>query len=578
MGPKKSKNTLKVARKVQQQTHHSSSDDDMYSEKEPEKETEEEPQKKPPKKRKKTLRVAMKVARKVQQQTHHSSSDDDMYSEKEPEKETEEETEEEAQKKPPRSQTKKSQKKPDEEQEEPEEEPEEEVDDENSSEEEEGTSEKTKKTKKISRSKKPSKPSVQFTEEVEVQLAEWLRNTPMLYDKSHAQFKLSKKKEGVWGEKALMVGLQHWKELETWYRSIRSRISRWKNVSASGSGAKKLTARAIFINANFGFLKDMIGESRGRTAVQLVLKPGTTPTEEELSKMALGGGCGSAESSETEANDIPADLEADEEEVPADTEADVPSLPKTGKGKAGGRAGKTKGKRNLPARFDVDSDPDPEMGRLMKEMTRQQNAAAAIHTRIQGLLTADQVTTTQAWGVWMGTLAQQVDIRLHADMYHQATNMMMGLIAQSGTLNCPPPVLLGNVPLHPNVPLDTNVILDPNVPLDANVPLPQPAGPSYIELQPLHPGSVAWNSQSQQQSSQSSQSQPVWITPAPAAGANIPSRRVLTPPVNQVNPVNLSAGSSSFPSFSNISSTCLPDMDGSFGTTMRSVMDQDGTS
>ena len=84
---------------------------------------------------------------------------------------------------------------------------------------------------------------------------------------------------------------------------------------------------------------------------------------------------------------------------------------------------KSTGKRTID-----DSSDDEQMAVMLQQLSQQQKTAAEIHGRIEGLLTKDQQSSASAWGTWMGTLAQQIDIRLQPALYRQATDMMMEYI------------------------------------------------------------------------------------------------------------------------------------------------------
>ena len=377
-----------------------------------------------------------------------------------------------------------------------------------------------------------------LSETQEVDLAEWIRANPMLYVRTMTAFKEGKKKKDLWADKADNIGVESGEILMTWYRSIRTRISKMlKDDMTSGAAALKRTDRDKFIDANFRFLRECIIRKEGRSAVQLKIKSATPQYSD-------------SEDEEDDHNpDQPEEYDGEEPEssgvVPDVPTADVPTLPpkkKETKGKTGGR-GRVKGtKRPL----DDASEDDAEMGNMMQQLSQQQKAATAIQGRIEGLLTKDQQSSAAAWGTWMGTLAQQIDVRLHPAMYRQATDMMLDFIAQSAKLPTRVPGQEIFIPIQqPQVP--TPEIFIP--PQDVDQDVPQPVRYQMLVAQDVpyqHPA-PQWNQPQH------------WNTPAPSAG-----RQEARP---ASTPVNLSM------SFSNISGSGLPSMDGSLSEMLLQVPD-----
>ena len=138
--------------------------------------------------------------------------------------------------------------------------------------------------------------------------------------------------------------------------------------------------------------------------------------------------------------------------VVADVVADVPTLQakkKETKGKKGGRSLVKGTKRPL----NNESEDDAEIGNMIKQLSQQQKAAASIQGRIEGFLTKDQQSSAAAWGTWMGTLAQQIDVCLHPAMYRQVTDMMLDFITQSAKLPTHVPGQEIFIPIPPPNPL-----------------------------------------------------------------------------------------------------------------------------
>jgi len=219
----------------------------------------------------------------------------------------------------------------------------------------------------------------------------------------------------------------------------------------------------------------------------------------------------------------------EDEEYEAEAECDVPPLPR--KLKKGGR-GLVKGRSRSKRPIDDGSD-DEEMTGMLQQLSQQQKTATQIQGRIEGLLTRDQQSSASAWGTWMGTLAQQIDIRLHPTLYRQATEMMISLIEASSKL---PPHVPGQQTTQ-QLPQQL-----PQQPPQDGQQLPQ-QGPELSQdgqqstFQPLVIQDVRY-----QQRQVAPTQWPQWDTPAPAAGQPEASRPSSTP--------NMSLGS-----FGNISGT-----------------------
>ena len=118
-----------------------------------------------------------------------------------------------------------------------------------------------------------------LTTEQEVDMGEWLRGHPMLYVRTLSTFKEGQNKRALWSDKAELLGVESGIVLETWYKSIRTRISKMmKDDAKSGSASIHRTDRDKFIDTNFGLLKGCIVRKEGRSAVQLKIMHKAAPT------------------------------------------------------------------------------------------------------------------------------------------------------------------------------------------------------------------------------------------------------------------------------------------------------------
>ena len=380
----------------------------------------------------------------------------------------------------------------------------------------------------------------------EVDLAEWIRANPMLYVRTMTAFKDGQKKKHLWADKAEEMEVESGEMLMTWYRSIRTRISKMlKEESKSGAKFMKRTDRDKFLDSNFCFLRECIIRKEGRSAVQLKMKSTlaqkSTPDSSESDMPDVDT------EDDTKLDQPEGEVNDGEEPESSGVVADVPTLQakkKETKGKKGGRSLVKGTKRQL----DNESEDDAEIGNMIQQLSQQQKAAASIQNRIEGFLTKDQQSSAAAWGTWMGTLAQQIDVRLHPAMYRQVTDMMLDFIAQSAKL---PTHVTGQeifIPIPPPNPLQPQV-----PPQDVGKDVPQPA-PSYQTLVTQNVPYQFPNPASEWQQQQQ------WNTPTPAAGQQ-DARPASTP-------VNLSM------SFSNISGAGLPSIDGSLSEMLLQATDQ----
>ena len=93
---------------------------------------------------------------------------------------------------------------------------------------------------------------VTLDEPVEEEIINWVKDHPMLYDKSLGAYRKCKDKKQMWTDKGKEYGLSY-EDIITWYESLRTRYGRLTKKK-SGAGAKKHTERETWILKNFQFL------------------------------------------------------------------------------------------------------------------------------------------------------------------------------------------------------------------------------------------------------------------------------------------------------------------------------------
>ena len=109
----------------------------------------------------------------------------------------------------------------------------------------------------------------------EEDMASWLEENELLYNKKLNAYKDYRKKDSLWESKAVSIG-KDVLILKTWYRSIRSRFTRL-NKKKSGDGTSELTERDHWILTNFAWLNEHVVEVKKKTTVS-------------VSRMQVGGG------------------------------------------------------------------------------------------------------------------------------------------------------------------------------------------------------------------------------------------------------------------------------------------------
>ena len=112
---------------------------------------------------------------------------------------------------------------------------------------------------------KKKKKSLVLSDEQEMELADWLKENPMLYTKSMKEYKDTAKKIDLWNSKAAELDLESGPLLKTWYESVRTKVGKLSDKK-SGSATKDMTDRDTFPMKNFGFLASHIARVKGRPA------------------------------------------------------------------------------------------------------------------------------------------------------------------------------------------------------------------------------------------------------------------------------------------------------------------------
>ena len=77
---------------------------------------------------------------------------------------------------------------------------------------------------------------------MEEDIIEWLLQNPILYAKGTKEYKDTQKKQRMWEKKAKELNLESAKIQQTWYKSMRTRLSKLTNQK-SGDGTRDLTNR-----------------------------------------------------------------------------------------------------------------------------------------------------------------------------------------------------------------------------------------------------------------------------------------------------------------------------------------------
>lgn len=114
---------------------------------------------------------------------------------------------------------------------------------------------------------KKAKTITDLTIDQEEDMASWLEENELLYNKKLNVYKDFKKKDALWDAKAASMG-KDVQILKTWYRSIRTRFTRLVHRK-SGDGASELTERDQWILTNFAWLRVHVVEVQKKTTVSV---------------------------------------------------------------------------------------------------------------------------------------------------------------------------------------------------------------------------------------------------------------------------------------------------------------------
>ena len=130
--------------------------------------------------------------------------------------------------------------------------------DEDDEDEEEGTQASTSSGK----SKRKRQDPVILTSAQEKKIAEWLRDSPMFYNKGLNSYKCHKNKKELWDKFAQEMGLTS-EQMRRWYNTMRTAYGKLTKTK-SGQAARKFTEREQWILDSFDFLKDHISRCPSR--------------------------------------------------------------------------------------------------------------------------------------------------------------------------------------------------------------------------------------------------------------------------------------------------------------------------
>ena len=114
---------------------------------------------------------------------------------------------------------------------------------------------------------KKAKTYTDLTVAQEENLASWLEENEVIYNKKLTAYKDFRKKDALWDSQAARMN-KDVAILKTWYRSIRTRYTRLVHKK-SGDGASDLTERDRWILHNFAWLKVHVVEAKRKTTVSV---------------------------------------------------------------------------------------------------------------------------------------------------------------------------------------------------------------------------------------------------------------------------------------------------------------------
>ncbi|XP_014669632.1 PREDICTED: uncharacterized protein LOC106810711 [Priapulus caudatus] len=116
-----------------------------------------------------------------------------------------------------------------------------------------------KKKRTMNVAKNPRKGVVNFTDDQEKELGEWLLTNPMFYDKGCKTFRDSRKKQSAIHDKCTEMGIDPG-AYKSWYHTMRSGFGRL----TMKVGSRESTTREKWILATFSFLKSHIVRHESR--------------------------------------------------------------------------------------------------------------------------------------------------------------------------------------------------------------------------------------------------------------------------------------------------------------------------
>ena len=105
---------------------------------------------------------------------------------------------------------------------------------------------------------------VHLKEEDEAALVDWLKGSPMFWNKGLNAYKCEKQKKELWHKKAAEFKLTP-TQLKRWYYTMRTAYGKLSKTQ-SGQEAKVLTEREQWIMTNFAFLKSHISRQASKQA------------------------------------------------------------------------------------------------------------------------------------------------------------------------------------------------------------------------------------------------------------------------------------------------------------------------
>lgn len=124
------------------------------------------------------------------------------------------------------------------------------------------------------KTKRAKRDPLRLSEAESADMAEWLRQNPILYDRNREDFHLKPKREKLWQRKAEELKVEDYKRLRTWYYSQRTKYSKLTNRGPSGGGAMPpLSTKDQWVLDNFEFCKSHIIRQPRRTGQSVSFFP-----------------------------------------------------------------------------------------------------------------------------------------------------------------------------------------------------------------------------------------------------------------------------------------------------------------